>query len=167
MTEGVIMLTHEGDPQEALDATVGRPVSAHDQVRILVPGTEEDVLPGETGEPVFKGPYTLHGYYKAEQRNCEAFTSDGYYRSGDLMAERRIEGQRFYVFKGRLKDVISRGGEKINAEEVELAVSHHPAVAAVAVIGMPDAVFDEKVCAFLVLREGRIGPGVAELGAFL
>ena len=167
MTEGVIMLTHEGDPLEALDTTVGRPVSVHDHVRILVPGTENDVLPGETGEPVFKGPYTLHGYYKAEERNHEAFTSDGYYRSGDLMAQRCIDGTPFYVFKGRLKDVISRGGEKINAEELELAICQHPVVASAAVIGMPDEVFDEKVCAFLVLREGRPGPTVAELGAWL
>jgi len=167
MTEGVIMLTHAGDPPEALDSTVGRPVSAHDEVRILVPGTEEDVKPGETGEPVFKGPYTLHGYYQAEERNREAFTRDGFYRSGDLMAERIIDGQRYYAFMGRLKDVISRGGEKINAEEVELAVSMHPAVAAAAVVGMPDPVFDEKVCAFLVLREGQSAPSLVELGAFL
>src|SRR5205823_3216628 len=104
MTEGVIMLTRDGDPQAALDATVGRPVSRLDSVRILVPGTEEPAAPGEIGEPVFKGPYTTHGYYRAEERNREAFTSDGHYRSGDLMQERRIDGKTFYVFCGRLKD---------------------------------------------------------------
>jgi non-ribosomal peptide synthetase component E (peptide arylation enzyme) len=167
MTEGVIMLTREGDPPEALDHTNGRPVHPLDEVRILVPGTETDVQPGEAGEPAFRGPYTLHGYYKAEERNREAFTRDGHYRSGDLMVEQRIEGRSHYVFKGRLKDVISRGGEKVNADEVEEAVCAHPSVASCAVIGMPDPVFDERVCVFVLLREGHAAPTVAELGAFL
>lgn len=167
MTEGVIMLTHEGDPPRALDESVGRPVCEHDQVRILVPGTEQDVAPGETGEPCFRGPYTLHGYYRAEERNREAFTSDGFYRSGDLMAELTVDGQRYYTFQGRLKDVISRGGEKISAQELELALSRHPAVAAAAVVGMPDELLGEKACAFLVLREGREAPSVASLGEYL
>lgn len=167
MTEGVIMFTREGDSREVLDTTVGRPVSPHDRVRILEPGTERDLPPGEVGEPAFKGPYTIHGYYKSQDKNSEVFTSDGYYRSGDLMVERVIDGRSYYEFKGRLKDVISRGGEKINAQELELVISRHPDVAAVAVVGMPDPVFGEKVCAFLVLREGHAAPTVAELGAYL
>lgn len=167
MTEGVITLTHEGDPIEALDGTVGRPVSPFDRIKILVPGTEEPVKAGEVGEPVFKGPYTLHGYYRAEERNREAFTSDGFYRSGDLMQELRIGDVSYYAFKGRMKDVISRGGEKINCEELESAIAMHPAVQSVAVVGMPDPVFDERVCAFIIPREGTQAPNVSELGLFL
>ncbi|WP_297839264.1 AMP-binding protein [Pseudomonas sp.] len=167
ITEGVIMFTHRDDPQEALDTTNGRPVSALDQVRILVPGTEQDVEPGQTGEPAFKGPYTIHGYYSAEERNRETFTSDGFYRSGDLMYTKVINGVTHYVFCGRLKDLVSRGGEKINCEEVEMGVAGHPAVAAVAAVGYPDPVFDERLCAAIVLRDGFQAPTVAELGAFL
>lgn len=167
ITEGVIMFGHKEDVAEAHDTTNGRPVSAWDRVRILVPGTEQDAKPGEIGEPAFKGPYTIHGYFRAEERNRETFTSDGYYRSGDLMYTKVIDGKTYYVFCGRLKDLVSRGGEKINCEEVELAVAGHPAVAAVAAVGYPCPVFDERLCAALVLRDGFAAPSVAELGAYL
>ncbi|MBC8982389.1 AMP-binding protein [Pseudomonas lurida] len=167
ITEGVIMFGHKEDVPEAHDTTNGRPVSAWDDIRILVPGTEQDVSPGEIGEPAFKGPYTIHGYFRAEERNRETFTSDGYYRSGDLMYSKVIDGKTYYVFCGRLKDLVSRGGEKINCEEVELAIAGHPSVAAVAAVGYPCPVFDERLCAALVLRDGFAAPSVAELGAHL
>ncbi|MDD2046226.1 AMP-binding protein [Pseudomonas putida] len=167
ITEGVIMFGHKEDMAEAHDTTNGRPVSAWDDIRILVPGTEQDARPGEIGEPAFKGPYTIHGYFRAEERNRETFTSDGYYRSGDLMYTKVIDGKTYYVFCGRLKDLVSRGGEKINCEEVELAIAGHPAVAAVAAVGYPCPVFDERLCAALVLRDGFAAPSVAELGAYL
>jgi non-ribosomal peptide synthetase component E (peptide arylation enzyme) len=167
ITEGVITFTHADDPLEAQDTTHGRPVSALDQIRIVVPGTETPVSPGEIGEPVFKGPYTIRGYYRAEERNRETFTSDGFYRSGDLMQEKAIAGKTYYVFCGRLKDLVSRGGEKINCEEVEMAVAGHPAVAAAAAVPYPDPVFDERLCAVLILREGCTAPTVAEMGTYL
>jgi len=167
ITEGVIMFTHPDDPAEALDTANGRPVSALDEVRILVPGTEEPAAPGEIGEPAFKGPYTIHGYYRAEERNRETFTSDGYYRSGDLMQAKRIGDKTYYVFCGRLKDLVSRAGEKINCEEVEMAVAGHPAVAAVVAVPYPDPVYDERLCAVLILREGYDAPTVQALGSYL
>lgn len=167
ITEGVIMFTHPDDPQEALDTTNGRPVSAWDSIRLLGPGTEEPVRPGEIGEPAFKGPYTIHGYFKAEERNKETFTSDGYYRSGDLMEERFIDGKRYFIFRGRFKDLVNRGGEKINCEEVEMAVSGHPSVAQVVAVPYPDPVFDERLCAVLILRDGHSAPNLQELGAYL
>jgi 2,3-dihydroxybenzoate-AMP ligase len=167
MTEGVVMFTRRGDPQEALDQTNGRPTGKFDRVRILKPGTEEDVSSGEMGECVFKGPCTIRGYYDAAERDRETFTSDGWYRSGDLMSTREIDGTTYYVFRGRTKDVVSRGGEKINSEEVEWACVEHPAIAAAAVVAMPDPVYEERVCAFVIARSGRTAPGVVELGDFL
>jgi non-ribosomal peptide synthetase component E (peptide arylation enzyme) len=167
MTEGVIMFTREGDPQPALETTVGRPVSALDEVRILKPGTEDDVAPGETGESAFRGPYTIRGYYDAADRNAEAFTSDGFYRSGDLMSVREIDGQSYYVYEGRIKDVVSRGGEKINAEEVETAVRAHPDVLGCAVIGLPDREYGERMCACVVMRPGAPPLDVKSLGRHL
>ena len=167
ITEGVITLVHADDPLEAQDTTNGRPVSPWDRIGIVVPGTETPVHPGEIGEPVFKGPYTTHGYYRAEERNRETFTSDGFYRSGDLMQEKVIDGKTSYVYCGRLKDLVSRGGEKINCEEVEMAVAGHPAVAAVAAVPYPDPVFDERLCAVLILRDGCAAPSVSEMGAYL
>ncbi|MES2535251.1 MAG: AMP-binding protein [Pseudomonadota bacterium] len=167
MTEGVIMYTRPQDPQQVQDICVGRPVSPFDQVRIVKPGTEQDVVRGETGECIFRGPYTIHGYYDAAERNRDAFTSDGWYRSGDLMEEIEVDGQSYYIFKGRTKDVIDRGGEKINCEEVEWGCNAHPSVAASAVVGMPDRIYGERACAFLVLRPDMPAPDVASLGAFL
>lgn len=167
ITEGVITFTHKDDPIEALDTTNGRPVSPWDQIKILRPGTDTPVEAGEIGEPAFKGPYTICGYYKAEQRNRETFTSDGFYLSGDLMKEKVIDGKRYYVFCGRLKEIVSRGGEKINCEEVETAVVGHPSVAAIVAVPYPDPIFEERLCAVMVLRDGYSAPSVSELGEYL
>ena len=167
MTEGVIMFTHKGDAQEVLDVTCGRPVSALDRVKILRPGTEEELPYGEVGEPAFTGPYTIRGYYDAADRNAEAFTSDGYYRSGDLMSVKVVDGVQYFVFQGRIKDVVDRAGEKINAEEVEWAVATHPAVAACAVIGARDKVYGERVCVCIVAKPGHTAPDIAGLGEHL
>ena len=83
------------------------------------------------------------------------------------MLFRDIGGKRYYQFRGRTKDVVDRAGEKVNCEEVELLVARHPAVVAAAVVGMPDKVYGERVCAFVTLRNGKAAPTVAELGAFL
>lgn len=168
MTEGVIMMTRSDQPQEVRDGMVGRPVSAWDEVKLYKIGTEEEILEeGVEGECAFSGPYTIHGYYNAPDRDKEAFTSQGYYRSGDLMLFRDIDGQRYYKFCGRTKDVVDRAGEKINCEEVETVVGRHPAVALTSIVGMPDPVYGERVCAFMIVKPGASVPTVAEIGAFL
>ncbi len=167
MTEGTLTGTHEGDTYEAIDYTVGRPFSPWNRVRIMRPGTEEVIETEEIGELVVDGPYTTPGYFDAPERNREAFTSDGAYRSGDLVRRRFINGVPYFVFCGRIKDVVDRGGEKINSEEVEQACNAHASIAATAVVGMPDAVYGERVCAFIIPRDGRTPPSVSELGDFL
>jgi 2,3-dihydroxybenzoate-AMP ligase len=144
-------------------------VCEQDQIRLLKPGTEQDVAPGQVGELAVRGPYTIHGYYDAAERNAQAFTSDGFYRSGDLMSARVISGSTYYVFEGRLKDVVDRGGEKVNCEEVELALADHKAVADVGVVGMPDPGLGERICAFVSLRSGfsTADVGVAQFAAHL
>ena len=154
MAEGLIMFTRGSDPLDAREQTVGKPVCELDEIRLLKPGTEEPVAPGEAGELAVKGPYTIHGYYDASERNQQAFTRDGFYRSGDLLSARVIAGATYYVFEGRLKDVVDRGGEKVNCEEVELALADHKAVADVGVVGMPDPGLGERICAFVSLRPG-------------
>ena len=168
MTEGVIMLTQDTDPQEVRDTMVGAPVSPFDQVKLFKIGTEEEIFDaGVEGECAFGGPYTIHGYYDAPERDAQAFTSHGFYRSGDLMLFRDIGGKRYYQFRGRTKDVVDRAGEKVNCEEVELQVNRHPAISATAVVGMPDKVYGERICAFITLRDGAAVPSTAELGRFL
>ena len=167
MTEGVIMFTRPDDAPEIRDASVGRPVCAQDEVRIVHPGTEDEVADGEVGEALFRGPYTIRGYYKSEQEDVHRFTADGFYRSGDLMSSRVVDGRRYYFFCGRIKDVVDRGGEKINAEELENVIQEHPAVLACAVVGMPDKVYGERVCAFIIPKPAAPAPTLPVLTQFL
>ena len=167
MSEGLCMRTRPDHAERARWFTVGQPLSAMDEVRLLHPGTEDAVETGEVGELCCRGPYTISGYYNADEHNRKAFTSDGFYRSGDLMRAHEIDGQLFYSFEGRIKDNIDRGGEKISAEEVERLVLEHPAVREVAVIGMPDREFGERVCACIIPEAGHAVPSVEALRDFL
>jgi non-ribosomal peptide synthetase component E (peptide arylation enzyme) len=166
MTEGLLAYCNASDPIEAQHTTCGRPLSAHDEVRILEPGTERELPDGEIGELSVRGPCTISGYYDAEDRNKVAFTSDGFYRSGDLIRIKVIGERRYLVFEGRIKDVVSRGGEKINCEEVERVALKHPHINAIAIVAMPDRTYGERACAFVIPVPGKVIT-VSQLGAFL
>src|SRR5262245_26283522 len=84
MAEGMLMFVRFDDPEEVRMETVGRPLSPDDEVR-LVDEDDKEVAPGEVGELLARGPYTLRGYFGVPEYNARAFTSDGFYRSGDLM----------------------------------------------------------------------------------
>lgn len=146
MAEGLLNLTRLDDPEELVRTTQGRPLSEADEVRVVTPdGTS--VPPGEAGELWVRGPYTLRGYYRAEEHNRTAFTPDGYFRTGDLV---RALPTGHLVVEGRVKDVINRGGDKVPVEEVENHLLAHPAVHDVALVGFPDAEMGERTCAFVV-----------------
>lgn len=163
MSEGLNLYCRPDDPEQARDWSVGWPLSRLDEVRLVAPGTLDPVADGEIGEMLCRGPYTISGYYNAPERNREAFTADGFYKPGDLLVRSVIDGRTYYAFAGRTKDVVDRGSEKINCEEVELAVSTHAAIAGCAVVGMPDPVLGERVCAYVVLRGGHVTPSLSEL----
>ncbi|CAH1653301.1 AMP-binding protein [Chelatococcus asaccharovorans] len=167
MTEGIITYGRIGDPDFVLRSTVGRPVGPHDEFRIVDPETGQELPDGELGEFCFRGPSSCRGYYDAEDRNSEAFTAEGFCKSGDLMRAHLIDGVRYVSFEGRVKDVVSRGGEKINCQEVERALINHPAVGAIAIVPMPDPVYSEKACAFVIPAKGAEPLTVAGAGAFL
>lgn len=151
MSEGTLMFVRATDPEDVKLETCGRPVCEDDEVKLL---DEDDrqVAPGEVGEFTVRGPYTLRGYFGVPEYNARQFTTDGFYRSGDLM---RQHSSGNYVVEGRKKDLINRGGEKISAEEVENLILMHPAVQNVACVPMPDANMGEKMCAFVILRAGQ------------
>ena len=162
MAEGMLMFIRPDDPEDVRMETVGRPISSEDEVR-LVDDDDNEVAPGEVGEFLARGPYTLRGYFGVPEYNARAFTSDGFYRSGDLM-RRHQSGN--YMVEGRKKDLINRGGEKISAEEIENLILTHPAVQNVACVPMPDPVLGERMCAYVVLRTGA-GLSLEQLVAFL
>lgn len=148
MAEGLLCTTRLTDAEALRLNSSGRPVSDFDEIRIVGP-SDEDLPDGSVGELLVRGPYTIRGYYKAPQINATAFTADGFYRSGDVVA--RIDGH-LYV-QGRIKDLINRGGEKISCEEVENHLLAHPAIETACVVAIPDEVYTEKACAVVVLRD--------------
>jgi 2,3-dihydroxybenzoate-AMP ligase len=151
MSEGTLMFVRATDPEEVKLETCGRPVCEDDEVKLL-DEDDREVAMGEVGEFTVRGPYTLRGYFGVPEYNAKQFTTDGFYRSGDLM---RMHPSGNYVVEGRKKDLINRGGEKISAEEVENLILMHPAVQNVACVPMPDANMGEKMCAFVILKAGQ------------
>lgn len=151
MAEGLLNYTRLDDPDDVVVETQGRPMSPDDEVRIVDP-EGNDVSEGEIGELLTRGPYTLRGYYKAEEHNQRAFTPGGFYRSGDMV---RWHPYGNLVVEGRDKDLINRGGEKISAEEVENLILGHPKVFNVAAVAMPDPTLGERTCAYVVPRSGE------------
>jgi 2,3-dihydroxybenzoate-AMP ligase len=162
MSEGMLFFVRLDDPREVMLETCGRPICPDDEVR-LVDDEGREVGPGEVGELICRGPYTLRGYYGVPEYNARAFTRDGFYCSGDLM-RRHPSGN--YVVEGRKKDLINRGGEKISAEEIENLILSHPAVQNVACVPVPDPSLGERMCACVVLRKGR-SLNLPQLVAFL
>ncbi len=131
-----------------LDRTVGRPVPGV-SVRVVDEG-ERPVARGEEGELRLKGPQCFLGYVDSAL-DALAFDDDGWFRTGDLG---RIGDDGNITVTGRLKDAIIRNAENISALEIEGVLATHPAVADVAVIGVPDRRTGERVCAVVVTRPG-------------
>jgi 2-hydroxy-7-methoxy-5-methyl-1-naphthoate---CoA ligase len=151
MAEGLLNMTRLDDDPELILTTQGRPVSEADE--ILVVDEKGDPVPdGVQGALLTRGPYTPRGYFRAAEHNARAFTSDGWYASGDIVV-RRADGN--LVVCGRDKDMINRGGEKVSAEEVENFAYQVDGVEMAAAIAMPDAILGERVCLYLTLAQGH------------
>lgn len=161
MAEGLLTYTRLDDAPDVIIHTQGRPLAQADEIRV-VDDQDHDLPPGEIGELLTRGPYTLRGYYRAAEHNAKAFTADGFLRTGDLV---RLTPAGNLVVEGRIKDVVNRGGEKVSVAEVEDLLVTHPAIREVAVVAMPDELMGERLCACVIAR-GR-PPGLEELKSFL
>ena len=165
MAEGMLNFTRPGDPVDVVLNTQGRRMSPHDEMRV-VDETGAEVPPGEEGELLVRGPYTLNGYYRADEANARSFSPDGFYRTGDRV---RIfpDGPRagYVEVTGRIKDVIHRGGETVSASDLEEHLFAHPAIYAAAAVPLPDDFLGEKICAAVVFQGAPIT--LAELNRFL
>jgi len=159
--EGLINMTRLDDPDDLLLQSSGAPVCDADEIRV-VDDRGRELDEDAPGELLTRGPYTIHGYYRAPDKNAEAFTADGFYRMGDIVRRR---GRHVFT-EGRRTDMINRGGEKISCDEVENLIYGHPKVRLVALVAMPDPVFGEKACAFVVPHAGQT-LAFDELVAFL
>jgi fatty-acyl-CoA synthase len=130
-------------------ATAGKP-ALHVELRVAADDGRA-CAPDEIGEVQFKGPNVFAGYWGRPDATAEAFTVDGWFRSGDLG---RLDGEGFLTLVDRKKDMVISGAENVYSAEVEDVLFAHPAVADAAVIGIPDERWGESVFAVIVLRPG-------------
>ncbi len=137
--------------------SVGRPVF-HAEVRVVrredlagPPSGWRDVEPGEPGEIVVRGPITMLGYWRQPAATAETLREGGWLLTGDLAT---VDEEGFLWLVGRAREIYISGGENVAPAEVEAALGLHPAVAEVAVIGVPDPEWGEAGRAFVVLRPG-------------
>jgi acyl-coenzyme A synthetase/AMP-(fatty) acid ligase len=146
------LYTRPGDAPEVHAASAGRPS----------PGTEVRIA--ADSELQVRGCLLFPGYYDNDEANRDAFTAEGWFRTGDLAA---ADAAGNVSIIGRSKDIINRGGVKFNPREVEDLLSMHPKVLMAAIVPMPDPVLGEKACAFVVLKPDSIPPSLDELTQYL
>lgn len=146
LTNGAAYL--EADPPPEKIGSVGRPFANID-LR-LVDDEGRPVPPGEPGELIARGPKVSPGYWNDPEETASAFR-DGWFYSGDIC---RMDADGYMWFVDRKKDMIKSGGENVSSAEIERVLARHPAVAESAVVGVPDARWDEVPKAFVVLRPG-------------
>ena len=116
------------------------------EVKIIDPETGATVPIGEIGELCVRGYHVMLGYHDMPQQTAETIDADGWLHTGDLAA---MDDRGYCTIEGRLKDMIIRGGENIYPKELEEMLLTHPAVAEVAVVGLPDDKYGEAVGAFV------------------
>lgn len=159
MAEGLVNYTHLNMNPEQIIHTQGVKISESDEILVL-DDNDQAVKVGEVGHLLTRGPYTIRGYYKAEEHNKRSFTPDGFYRTGDLV---RIREDGCIVVEGRSKDQINRGGEKIATEEVEQALLTHPQVLLAALVAISDDALGEKSCACITWQANSDDPSPIRL----
>jgi len=139
---------HEPDAHPERLASCGAPIAGM-QLKLLGPDGEE-VAPGEVGEICARGPLVMRGYWKREDANAETLRGD-WLHTGDLA---RMDADGFIYIVDRTKDMIVTGGFNVYPREVEDVLTSHPAVAAAAVIGVPDDDWGEAIKAVVVRKAG-------------
>ena len=146
----MISTNRPGDPIEAIVKTVGRPIPLQ-EIRI-VDGAGADVPNGESGELLVRGPNVMQGYFEDAEQTAKTIDGEGWLHTGDVAA---LDDDGRLRILDRIKDIVIVGGFNAYPVEIEIALGEHPAIAQVAVIGLPDARMGEVVAACVVLQPGR------------
>ncbi|QNE30891.1 fatty acid--CoA ligase [Sphingomonas sp. NBWT7] len=120
-----------------------------------------DVPPGTIGEVAIRSPNNTRGYWNKPEETAKALIGDGWLRTGDAGI---LDEEGYLFIQDRIKDMIITGAENVYPAEVESAIYGHPAVADVAVIGVPDPKWGEAVKAMVVLHPGAEADAVAIIG---
>ncbi len=145
MTETLMNTTnpYEG---ERRPGTVGMPYPGQ-EARVVDVRTRQPLPAGETGEIEVRGPHVFAGYWQRPDATAESFDPEGWFRTGDLGLK---DKDGYFQITGRARELIISGGFNVYPREVEEVLASHPAVAEVAVLGLPDADFGEQVVAVVV-----------------
>ena len=159
---GSVTQTRLDDAPADRAETVGQPLP-QTEVKIVDPQTGKTVPPGAVGELCTRGYLVMNGYFEMAEATAAAVDSDGWLHTGDLGA---MDARGYCRIEGRVKEMIIRGGENIYPREIEALLATHPAVADVAVVGIPDAKWGEQVAAFIRPAEGGTA-SEADLHAFV
>lgn len=163
-TENTLPTVNPPDaPAEKLETTDGTPYGGM-EVRIRKPGELEDALAGEEGELQVRGPFLFLGYLEDPERTAASFTDDGWFKTGDKAI---IDAAGHVTIKGRIKDIIIRGGENIPVREIEEYLHEHPKVADGAIVAMPDERLQERGCAYVLPTDPDDPLTFEEMVAFL
>lgn len=123
-----------------------------------------DVKPGEVGEEISRGPNVFLGYLNDEESTSAVLNEDGWYYSGDLCY---TDGNGWIKICGRKKDIIVRGGENLNINEIEANLISCPGIDKVAIVGMKDERLGERVCAFVVPDKSAALPTKESIASYL
>jgi acyl-CoA synthetase (AMP-forming)/AMP-acid ligase II len=155
----VVSMTAPPDPPAKRSQTVGRPLPG---LEVMVLDNQGGPLPVESlGEIAVRGPGVMSGYYRQPQETRRVLREDGFLLTGDLGL---VDEDGYLHLVGRRREVIIRDGFTVYPREVEDRLEGHPAVREAAVVGIPDDVLGEAVCACIVPVEGAIvtGPEVKD-----
>jgi fatty-acyl-CoA synthase len=153
--------TYPDDPHPEWTSTVGPPLP-QTEVKIVAPGGADPLPIGMVGELCVRGYLLMTGYFDNAEGTAAALDADGWLHTGDLAS---MDERGYCRIRGRLKDMIIRGGENIYPREIEELLFAHPAVADAAVVGIPDEKWGEVVAAFIRPRAG-VRPTEEELFAY-
>ena len=153
--------TVEDDPQRAITSD-GRALPGAEVKIVGQDGLE--VPRGTEGDIAFHGPSHMIEYLNRPVDTAELYTPEGFSQSGDLGV---MDEDGFVRVTGRTKDIIIRGGMNISVREVEDKLAAHPDLLSIAVVAMPDERLGEKVCCYLVPKDGHAAPTVDAIRRYL
>jgi fatty-acyl-CoA synthase len=142
-----------GDPE------LGGAIAAY---KAVDPESEEDLPPGQRGHLLVRGPVVTPGYYRKPEETAQAFTNDGWLRTGDIGT---IDANGDLQLTGRLKESLRVGGEMVMPKEIESVLEQHPDVVQAHVVGIPHPRMGEVACAWVIPKDPQDPPAGADLVA--